>query len=84
MPTPIYASTEYGPAIGTVEERDRLWNALDISPGAVLLSDESAMNNGLPLSQRFPWDQSQGVYLLGAYHQIHCLVSFSKPIHQLS
>ncbi|KAH8660812.1 hypothetical protein BGZ60DRAFT_381676, partial [Tricladium varicosporioides] len=52
---------------------DKLWYQLDVSPGIIRLSDEYAKANGLPLSQRFPWDQSQGVYFLGAFHQMHCL-----------
>lgn len=68
-------STEYGPAIGTSEDRDRLWAAIDISPGVLAFPDTYARMHGLPRSQRFPWDQEQGVYLLGAYHSIHCLVS---------
>ena len=71
---PIYSSTEYGPAVGTQEERDALWGALDISPGTIALSDDFAAQNGLPLSQRFPWENSKGIYIIGAFHQMHCLV----------
>lgn len=71
---PIYSSTEYGPAVGTQEERDALWGALDISPGTIALSDDFAAQNGLPRSQRFPWDESKGIYIIGAFHQMHCLV----------
>ena len=53
---------------------DRLWNALDVSPGLIRIPDREAEQNGLPRSMRFPWDQSQGVYYLGAFHQMHCLV----------
>lgn len=73
---PIYSSTEYGPAVGTQEERDALWGALDISPGTIALSDDFAAQNGLPRSQRFPWDKSKGTYIIGAFHQMHCLVRF--------
>ncbi|MCJ1239368.1 hypothetical protein MMC14_007364 [Varicellaria rhodocarpa] len=73
VPTPIYFSTEYGPAIGTEAKRDQLWNALDISTGVIAIPDHLAVQGGLPLSHRFPWDQSQGVYMLGAFHQMHCL-----------
>lgn len=75
---PIYSSTEYGPAVGTQEERDALWGALDISPGTIALSDEYAAQNGLPRSQRFPWDESKGTYIIGAFHQMHCLVSLGS------
>ena len=76
---PIYSSTEYGPAVGTQEERDALWGALDISPGTIALSDEFAAQNGLPRSQRFPWDETKGTYIIGAFHQMHCLVSPTFP-----
>ena len=39
VPTPIYFSTEYGPAIGTEQERNLLWEALDISDGVITISD---------------------------------------------
>ena len=74
MPTPIYGSAEYGPVIGTETERDRRWEALDISEGIIAMPDRVALNYDLPLSERFPWDQTKGVYLLEAHHNIHCLV----------
>ena len=81
VPVPIYSSTEYGPAVGTQEDRDVLWGALDISPGTIVLSDEYAAQNGLPRSQRFPWDRSKGIYIIGAFHQMHCLVCHTtRPI----
>lgn len=63
--------------MGTQEDRDALWAALDISPGTIALSDGFAARNGLPRSQRFPWDKSKGIYILGAFHQMHCLVSLN-------
>lgn len=75
---PIYSSTEYGPAVGTQEERDALWGALDISPGTIALSDEFAAQNGLPRSQRFPWDETKGTYIIGAFHQMHCLIKIQR------
>ena len=79
---PIYASTKYGPAISTPEELDDLWGALDVSLGLIRLPDEWAEGQGLPRSLRFPWDQSQGMYYLGAFHQMHCLVSQSLFINR--
>jgi hypothetical protein len=29
---------------------------------------------GLPKAQRFPYDESKGIYLLNGYHSLHCLV----------
>ena len=34
-----------------------------------------ALASGLPVAQRFPWDQSKGVYLLNGHHNLHCIVS---------
>ena len=36
------------------------------------MPDLVVLKNGLPLSERFRWDPTQGVYLLGAHHDIHC------------
>ena len=45
--------------------------------------DWAAVQNW-PVSMRLPSDPSKGVYLLEAYHQLHCLVfplplAFSQP-----
>jgi hypothetical protein len=28
---------------------------------------------GLPRAQRFPWDDTKGIYLINAYHNMHCI-----------
>jgi len=81
---PIYASTEYGPAIGTQSERDALWDSINIDPGVLAIPDSWADEHGIPRSQRFPWDQRQGVYLLGVFHQIHCLKQIHKMVSEYS
>lgn len=53
---------------------DRLWEEFSIDNGTVALSDSYAQAMGLPLSQRFPWDQEKGLYLLNGFHSMHCLV----------
>lgn len=57
--------------------QDQLWHDIDIDPGVVALSDDWAAQHGLRTAQRFPWDQTKGVYLLHGYHNLHCL----KIIH---
>ena len=74
--------TAYGPKIGTWEERDKLWAALDMDPTMVALPDDFAAERGLPKAERFPWDKSKGVYQLEAFHQLHCLVSIPSSQHQ--
>ncbi len=53
----------------------KAWEDLSGDPGVVALSDEWALEKGLPKALRFPWDQSKGVYLLQGFHNLHCLVS---------
>ena len=54
---------------------DTAWKMLDDNVGVVSLDDDFTTENGLPKAQRWPWSKSKGVYLLQAYHNIHCLVS---------
>ena len=56
---------------------DQFWEAISIDNGTVALDDAYAEEAGLPLSQRFPWDQKKGIYLLNGFHSMHCLVSLS-------
>ena len=58
---------------------DELWDALNIDHGVIALPDSYVENVNLPQSQRFPWDRSQGIYLLNAYHNLHCLVRSFPP-----
>lgn len=53
---------------------DRLWDDINIDNGTVALADSFTQAKGLPSSQRFPWDQEKGIYLLNGFHSMHCLV----------
>lgn len=50
------------------------WANLKYDLGSVAISDEEAAGWGLPKAQRFPWDDSKGLYFINGYHGIHCLV----------
>lgn len=50
------------------------WDAINIDPGSIALSDDYVARTGLPRAQRFPWDSSKGLYYLNGYHGLHCLV----------
>ena len=54
------------------------WAKLNYDLGSIALSDEYADSVGLPRAQRFPWDQSKGLYFLNGYHGIHCLVRVTR------
>jgi hypothetical protein len=56
--------------------RDELWQSISIDEGMIALPDEIAVEKGLPLAQRFPWDHGKGVYLLHGYHNLHCVVCY--------
>ena len=53
---------------------DHLWEAIRPSHGIVALDRAYAEQNGLAEAMYLPSDHSKGVYLLEAYHQLHCLV----------
>ncbi|KAF3388054.1 hypothetical protein DPV78_012031 [Talaromyces pinophilus] len=54
-------------------EQDALWAATKYDRGNIALSDTYAHSMGLPRAQRFPWDDEKGVYLINAYHNLHCV-----------
>ena len=53
---------------------DRIWEEIRVDNGTVALHDSYVEAMGLPTSQRFPWDQDKGLYLLNGFHSMHCLV----------
>ena len=54
--------------------RDELWETLAIDRGAVAVDQETIEKHDLPDSMVFPWDTTKKVYIINAYHQLHCLV----------
>lgn len=53
-----------------------LWNEeSSYDKGNIALDDDYAKSMQLPRAQRFPWDASKGIYLINAYHNLHCVVS---------
>ena len=65
-------------------QSNKEWAALDTDHGVVAISDNEAEHLGLPAAQRFPWDSSKGIYHIGAYHDLHCLVSNLDKSQKLS
>jgi hypothetical protein len=51
-----------------------LWDAIDFDSGFIALDYDYAAAKKLPKSQPFPWDDTKGIYLINAYHSLHCLV----------
>lgn len=65
-------TTEY--SSGNRTHADALWKGLRPGFGVVALDHEWAAARELPHSQDNPDDPTQGLYILDAYHQLHCLV----------
>ncbi|PWY87088.1 hypothetical protein BO94DRAFT_466059 [Aspergillus sclerotioniger CBS 115572] len=54
-------------------EEDGLWEAIQPAHGFVAIDRTWAQDHGWPDSMYLPSDGSKGVYLLEAYHYLHCL-----------
>lgn len=61
-------------------EQDALWYETSYDRGQIALDDDYAKGMGLPRAQRFPWDQSKGIYLINAYHNIHCVKTIRTSV----
>lgn len=64
--------TEYSDKNAT--KVDALWDAILPSHGFVAMDTQWAKRRQWPDSMRLPSDESKSVYLLEAYHQLHCIV----------
>ena len=65
-------NTEYSPK--NHNDSDALWNAIRPSHGFIAMDEDWAFERQWPESMRLPSNASKRVYLLEAYHQLHCLV----------
>lgn len=71
-------------ATTNLSEAASLWDDIDFDSGFIALDYEYAEAKGLPKSQPFPWDDTKGIYLINAYHSLHCLKSIHQFIRELS
>ena len=55
------------------------WDAIIPAHGLVAVDYKWAIDKRLPDTISLPSDKSKGVYIIDAYHQLHCLVSASSP-----
>jgi hypothetical protein len=53
---------------------EKLWNQLEIHTGFVALDKSWTDEKDLPRGDSFPWDDSKSIYVLNAFHILHCLV----------
>lgn len=65
---------------------DAAWEAIVPAHGIIAVDKSWAEQRQLPLSMELPSDHTKQVYILEAYHILHCLVnspSPSSPFHFL-
>ncbi|KAF2805007.1 uncharacterized protein BDZ99DRAFT_451564 [Mytilinidion resinicola] len=66
-------------------ETDALWDAINPAHGFIAMDREWAKSQHWPDSMHLPSDPSKNVYLLEAYHLLHCTVirkTFWQAIHR--
>lgn len=56
-------------------KRDHMWDAINHDSDIVAVSKTWALEKGLELGADFPWDESKTIYLVNAFHSLHCIVS---------
>ena len=54
---------------------DKLWDDVLPAHGIVAVDHGWAAERRMPATMSLPSDSSKGVYIIDAYHQLHCLVS---------
>lgn len=67
-----YYSSEY--VSKNLTEADETWSKPVSGYGVVAVDRQWALAEGLPQSHSWVLDQSKNVYLLNAYHALHCAV----------
>ena len=59
-------------------EAAQAWGNIEAGHGLVAVDPEWASSKGLPSTIQHPLDTSKIVYVIEAYHELHCLVSSKK------
>ncbi|KAG9230528.1 hypothetical protein BJ875DRAFT_487885 [Amylocarpus encephaloides] len=54
-------------------ERDVHWDNINYDNGLVAVPESWARDRDLPMGSVFPWDNTKRIYLINAYHAMHCL-----------
>ena len=57
-----------------MEVVDRNWKAINAAHGYVAVDHQWAAENGLLSADDWAGDASKGIYMIEAYHAIHCIV----------
>ena len=63
---------------------DRAWDAILPAHGVVAVDRAWASAQQLPDTIRLPSDDSKGVYIVDAYHQLHCLTIMRRTFYEMA
>ncbi|OAL48594.1 hypothetical protein IQ07DRAFT_632913 [Pyrenochaeta sp. DS3sAY3a] len=66
-----------------VSIRNSHWDAFDHERGWIALPHSEAREQNLPLGLNLPDDNSKGLFILNAYHQMHCLTIIRTSLYAL-
>lgn len=55
-------------------ESNENWDTLSFDVGVVALDKDFIKSKSIPESQPFPWDTTKGIYVINAFHSLHCIV----------
>ena len=58
---------------------DEVWDNVLPAHGVVAVDHQWATERQMPATMSLPSDPSKGVYIIDAYHQLHCLVRIPRP-----
>ena len=58
---------------------DEVWDKVLPAHGIVAVDHQWAAERQMPATMSLPSDSSKGVYIIDAYHQLHCLVRVPRP-----
>lgn len=61
------------PEISLNDSAPSFWDDLHNGDGIVAFDQDFIQYHNLPLGAKFPWDHSKHLYLLNAFHNLHCL-----------
>ncbi|KAI4599346.1 hypothetical protein KJ359_001787 [Pestalotiopsis sp. 9143b] len=80
--TEVNAPNDFDSVNRTIQ--DAAWEHVDLEPwnGFLALDEDYAMAQGLPHSQRWPWDSSKGVYIMTSSHEIHCVHALRQLVNE--
>ncbi|KAI0006528.1 hypothetical protein F4779DRAFT_632940 [Xylariaceae sp. FL0662B] len=82
IPIEILSGSNFDSPNRTIQ--DAAWGHVDVEPwnGFVALDENYAIAQGLPHSQRWPWDLSKGVYIMTSSHELHCVHVLRESVNE--